>query len=194
MTDPLALGEQLLSLLEESARSSTYKPVLLLALIDRVQDHGGQAAIPVRALAERVIELDWPQTLPYQTTGQVLRQSQSGRGTGPQSSLRSSHSASSTRAPTERSRSSFAATRQKGRNPRQLQGSRPLQPLTTGGTSDYFHRPWHRQETSRDRKRHGIDEGAGQLRPRVVSRARIGGRASVRGGDDARGGPRPARD
>jgi hypothetical protein len=53
-------------------------PPVHSAQIDRVQDHGGQAAIPVRALAERVIELYWPQTLPYQTTGQVLRQSQSG--------------------------------------------------------------------------------------------------------------------
>jgi len=39
VTDALALGEKLLSLLEESARSSTYKPALLLALIDRVQEH-----------------------------------------------------------------------------------------------------------------------------------------------------------
>ena len=34
--------------------------------------------VPVRALAERVIELYWPQTLAYPTTGQVLRQSQTG--------------------------------------------------------------------------------------------------------------------
>jgi hypothetical protein len=37
MSDPLALDEQLLSLLDESARSSTYKPALLPALFDRVQ-------------------------------------------------------------------------------------------------------------------------------------------------------------
>jgi hypothetical protein len=49
--------------LEESARSSTYKPALLLALTDRVQEYGEQDSIPVRALAERVIELYWPQTL-----------------------------------------------------------------------------------------------------------------------------------
>jgi hypothetical protein len=78
VTDPLALGEKLLSLLEESQRSSTYKPALLLAVIDRVQDHLDEDLIAVRALAERVIELYWPQTLPYQTTGQVLRQNNAG--------------------------------------------------------------------------------------------------------------------
>jgi hypothetical protein len=37
MRDPLALDEQLLSLLDESACFSTYKPALLPALFDRVQ-------------------------------------------------------------------------------------------------------------------------------------------------------------
>ena len=70
MTDPLALGEKLLSLLEESALATTYKPALLLALIDRAQEYVDYQSIPVPALAERVIELYWPQTLPYQTTEQ----------------------------------------------------------------------------------------------------------------------------
>jgi HNH endonuclease len=78
MTDALALGEKLLSLLEESARTTTYKPALLLALIDRVQEYGADDPIPVQALAERVIELYWPQTLAYPTTGVVLKQSQTG--------------------------------------------------------------------------------------------------------------------
>lgn len=77
MTDALALGEKLLSLLDQSARSSTYKPALLLALIDRVQEYLDQEQIPVRALAERVIELYWPQTLAYPST-EVLRQNQAG--------------------------------------------------------------------------------------------------------------------
>jgi hypothetical protein len=82
VTDALALGEKLLSLLDESARTTTYKPALLLALIDRVQENVDQPRVPVRMLAERVIELYWPQTLPYQTTGRVLRQSQTrGRAT-----------------------------------------------------------------------------------------------------------------
>jgi hypothetical protein len=78
----LALGEKLLSLLEESARTTTYKPALLLALIDRAQEHIDADQVPVSALAERVIELYWPQTLIYPTTGTVLRQTQThGRAT-----------------------------------------------------------------------------------------------------------------
>lgn len=76
MTQALALGEKLLSLLEESARTTTYKPALLLALVDRAQEYSEQDSIPVRALAERVVELYWPQTLAYPTTGDVLKQSQ----------------------------------------------------------------------------------------------------------------------
>ena len=45
-------------------------------LIDRAQEYSEQESIPVRALAERVIELYWPQTLAYPTTANVLRQSQ----------------------------------------------------------------------------------------------------------------------
>jgi hypothetical protein len=78
MNDALALGEKLLSLLDQSARSSTYKPALLLALIDRAQEYIDQEQVPVRALAERVVELYWPQTLVYPTTGGVLRQNQAG--------------------------------------------------------------------------------------------------------------------
>ena len=102
MTDALALGEKLLALLEESARTTTYKPALLLALIDRAQEYSGQEWIPVRALAERVIELYWPQTLAYPTTGHVLKQSQtsSGRAAIVQAILafRDEHAASGARA------------------------------------------------------------------------------------------------
>jgi hypothetical protein len=80
MTEALALAEKLLSLLEESARATTYKPALLLALIDRAQEYSEQESIPVGALGERVIELYWPQTLDYPTTGNVLRQSQTSTG------------------------------------------------------------------------------------------------------------------
>lgn len=78
--DALALGEKLLALLEGSARTTTYKPALLLALIDRAQEYVDQDRVPVRALAERVIELYWPQTLAYPTTGNVLKQSQTSTG------------------------------------------------------------------------------------------------------------------
>jgi hypothetical protein len=80
--DSLALGEKLLSLLEESARTTTYKPALLLALIDRAQEYVEADQVPVSALAERVAELYWPQTLLYPTTRAVLRQTQThGRAT-----------------------------------------------------------------------------------------------------------------
>jgi hypothetical protein len=78
VSEPLVLGERLLALLDESARSSTYKPALLLAILDRAVEHVDDPAIPVRSLAERVLELYWPQTLAYPTTGAVLRQNQAG--------------------------------------------------------------------------------------------------------------------
>jgi hypothetical protein len=78
VTEPLALGERLLALLDESARTSTYKPALLLAILDRAAEHVPEPALAVRSLAERVIELYWPQTLAYPTTGAVLRQNQAG--------------------------------------------------------------------------------------------------------------------
>jgi HNH endonuclease len=78
VTEPLALGEKLLALLDQSARSSTYKPAVLLALVDRAQEHVEDERIPVRSLAERVIELYWPQTLAYPATGSVLLQNQAG--------------------------------------------------------------------------------------------------------------------
>lgn len=79
VTDALALGEKLVSLLHESARSSTYKPALLLALLDRAPEFlDEEGRVPVRALAERVVELYWPQTLAYPTTGSVLLQNQAG--------------------------------------------------------------------------------------------------------------------
>lgn len=78
MTEPIAFGETILSLLDEGALSATYKPALLLALVDETQaatGAGGTAdRIPVRALAERVAELYFPQTRPFPETGIVLRQ------------------------------------------------------------------------------------------------------------------------
>lgn len=68
MLEPLELGERLLALLDTSSTSSTYKPALLLALLDRAQEHRSDGRIPVAGLAERVIELYWPQTLAYPIT------------------------------------------------------------------------------------------------------------------------------
>ncbi len=78
MSETLILGEKLLALLDQSARSSTYKPALLVAILDRAPEHLDGSRIPVRSLAERIIDLYWQQTLEYPTTSQVLRQNQSG--------------------------------------------------------------------------------------------------------------------
>lgn len=78
MTDAPTLAEKIFSMLDESARTSTYKPALLLALMDRAQEHLSDGRVPVRALAERVIELYWPQTRPYPKHG-VLLQNQGGQ-------------------------------------------------------------------------------------------------------------------
>lgn len=80
--EPLAIGENVLALLEDSAMSSTYKPALLVALIDLVPEHLDDGVVPVRDLAERVIELYWPQSRAYATSGTVLVQNQSGGQAG----------------------------------------------------------------------------------------------------------------
>lgn len=81
--DAMLLGEKLLSLLDDAALSSTYKPALLLALLDRCQQGAGSAdgadVIPVRDLAVRVAEHYWPQTIVYPSTGAVLTQNQGAR-------------------------------------------------------------------------------------------------------------------
>lgn len=65
MIEAPALAEKIFNMLDESARTSTYKSALLLALMDRAQEHLDDGEVPVRELAERVIELYWPQTRPY---------------------------------------------------------------------------------------------------------------------------------
>lgn len=79
MSSPIALGEKLLTLLDETATTSTYKPALLLAIIDRAPEAVESDEITVRSLAERVTELYWPHTLDYPTTGTPLVQSQAGQ-------------------------------------------------------------------------------------------------------------------
>lgn len=53
MSESLVLGEKLFSLLDQSSRSSTYKPALLMAIIDRAPEFLGVGKIPVKALAEK---------------------------------------------------------------------------------------------------------------------------------------------
>lgn len=79
--DPLALGQQLMSVLEGGRRTATYKLATLLALLDFAVEHasGEQDAavdIDLEDLAERVIALYWRQV--RDLDGQYLRQT-SGR-------------------------------------------------------------------------------------------------------------------
>lgn len=76
MSDPMVLGGKLLSLLDEANVTATYKPALLMSIIDCATEMEEADSIPVTRLAERVTELYWPQTVAYPTTGVVLTQNQ----------------------------------------------------------------------------------------------------------------------
>ena len=77
--EALAWAQLLLTVLEEGRRTATYKLAVLLALLDCCvlgADARGRPpqSIPVRDLAERVLELYWRQVRPYDG-GTVLSQS-----------------------------------------------------------------------------------------------------------------------
>lgn len=77
-SDPLALGQRIVAILETGARTATYKLATLTALIDHCVEHlpddpGAELDVPVHDLAHRVIEIYWRQVLPFE--GQELRQS-----------------------------------------------------------------------------------------------------------------------
>ena len=62
------LVQRILGLLEEGRRSATYKPALLLAPTElAVERARGDAplTLPLRDIAERDMEVYWPQTRPY---------------------------------------------------------------------------------------------------------------------------------
>jgi len=63
------LIERLLRVIDEGRRTATYKLALLLALIDTIATHPGTDELPTRVLAERVLELYYPQIRPYVDRG-----------------------------------------------------------------------------------------------------------------------------
>lgn len=82
--DPLALGQRIVGILETGARVATYKLATLSALIDHCIENlpaepHARLAVPIPDLAERVLELYWPQVRPFgdvelrQTSGRVAR-------------------------------------------------------------------------------------------------------------------------
>jgi 5-methylcytosine-specific restriction endonuclease McrA len=77
----IAFAERVITLLERASFAATYKYAVLLALMDLCmekaqRDGGPPESVTTRQLAEKVIELYWPQTSSYR--GRTLRQN-SGR-------------------------------------------------------------------------------------------------------------------
>ncbi|MGV9735952.1 HNH endonuclease [Rhodococcus aetherivorans] len=77
-TDALALGQRVVAVLEAGARTATYKLATLSALVGFCVGHlpadpAAALDVPIDALAERVIDLYWPQVRPFD--GHRLRQS-----------------------------------------------------------------------------------------------------------------------
>lgn len=78
---------QLLELITGASTTSTYKYALLTSLVDLCQENVGHAGGPrgsvtTRQIAQRVLELYWPQTRPHHSTGSVLRQLNDPRKSG----------------------------------------------------------------------------------------------------------------
>jgi hypothetical protein len=83
--DQFAFGERLLNLLDQGRFTATYKYAVLLALIDvclenAASDGSAPTFVTTRQLAEKVLELYWPQTTPFVTGSnpKLLTQSSSG--------------------------------------------------------------------------------------------------------------------
>lgn len=80
--DPLALGQRVVAILETGLRTATYKLATLTALIDHCIENlprrpGDMLRVPIPVLAQRVLELYWPQVRPFD--GHELRQSTQAR-------------------------------------------------------------------------------------------------------------------
>jgi 5-methylcytosine-specific restriction endonuclease McrA len=84
LTDPVLLAQRLAALLEGGRRVATYKLATLLALLDACAEASptpgpdDAVAVSILDLADRVIELYWPQVRTYGDHG-VLRQSTQSR-------------------------------------------------------------------------------------------------------------------
>ena len=81
----LRLAERLIQLLDRGGFTATYKYAVLVALMDLCMELTGATGLPPDSittwqLAEKVIELYWPQCAPYDEKGVVLRQNASKYG------------------------------------------------------------------------------------------------------------------
>jgi len=84
--DAIAFGEKLLTLLDAGFFTATYKYGVILALLDLCLEYADRDGAPPSSLttsqlAQKTIELYWPQTLPFGLAGEgtLLRQSSSGQ-------------------------------------------------------------------------------------------------------------------
>lgn len=79
--DPLALGQRVVAVLETGLRTATYKLATLMALVDHCVEYlpdnpNDELAIPIKKLAERVLETYWRQVAPLHGYGQLRQSSQ----------------------------------------------------------------------------------------------------------------------
>jgi len=79
--DPLALGQRVVAVLETGLRTATYKLATLMSLVDHCveylpDDPDDELAIPIKKLAERVLETYWRQVAPLHGFGQLRQSSQ----------------------------------------------------------------------------------------------------------------------
>lgn len=82
-SDPLGLGQKLMTVLEGGRRVATYKLAVLIALLDTAvelvpDDLEAAVAVDLDRLTDRIIELYWRQMRPLD--GTLLKQSNDGRG------------------------------------------------------------------------------------------------------------------
>ena len=84
--DVISFAEKVLALLDRGSFATTYKHAVLLALMDVCLEFSGPrgdppASINTRQLSEKILELYWPQALPYSAMNQtvILRQGSSGQ-------------------------------------------------------------------------------------------------------------------
>ncbi len=82
----IGFGEKLLALLDYGSFTATYKYAVLLGLIDLCLEHAGKAgeaptSLTTRQLADKVVALYWPHSLPFAADDRavVLRQNTSGQ-------------------------------------------------------------------------------------------------------------------
>ncbi len=81
--DEATFAEKVLNLLDKGSFTATYKYAVLLALLDLFLEHTGRdgrapVRLHTRQLAEKVVAIYWPQTLPFEGRD-VIRQNSSGQ-------------------------------------------------------------------------------------------------------------------